>query len=44
MAAPETTDRRAPEYHTWIDSRLPWFDIDDDLPRYADDGPGVSTD
>jgi len=28
-----------PEYHIWLDSSLPWFHIDDDLPRYADEGP-----
>jgi hypothetical protein len=28
-----------PQYHIWVDSRIPWFEIDDDLPRYADDGP-----
>ena len=34
--------RVEPEYHIWIESRLPWFHIDDDLPRYVDDGPGSS--
>jgi hypothetical protein len=28
-----------PEYHIWLDSSLPWLHIDDDLPRYADEGP-----
>lgn len=31
-----------PEYHTWIGSRIPWFEIADDLPRYEDDGPDWS--
>jgi hypothetical protein len=29
----------APTYHIWLSSRVPWFHIDDDLPRYTDDGP-----
>jgi len=28
-----------PVYHVWIGSRIPWFHIDDELPRYEDDGP-----
>jgi len=28
-----------PEYHIWVASRVPWFQIDDDLPRYAGEGP-----
>jgi len=32
-----------PEYHIWIDSRMPWLHIDDDLPRYTDDGPDSPT-
>jgi hypothetical protein len=28
-----------PQYHIWIGSRVPWLHIDDDLPRYADEGP-----
>jgi hypothetical protein len=28
-----------PEYHIWTASRIPWFNVVDDLPRYADDGP-----
>ena len=28
-----------PRYHTWIGSRIAWFDTLDDLPRYPDDGP-----
>jgi len=28
-----------PEYHIWVGSRVPWFHIADDLPRYADAGP-----
>lgn len=28
-----------PAYHIWVESRVPWFEIGDHLPRYADDGP-----
>jgi hypothetical protein len=28
-----------PEYHIWTGSRIPWFDLADDLPRHADAGP-----
>jgi hypothetical protein len=32
-----------PEYHIWVGSRVPWFHIDDDLPRYSDEGPDLPT-
>jgi len=28
-----------PEYHIWVESRIPWLHIEDDLPRYTDEGP-----
>jgi len=28
-----------PEYHIWVGSRVPWFNIEDDLPHYPDNGP-----
>ena len=28
-----------PSFHIWNASRIPWFDPDDGLPRYEDDGP-----
>ena len=28
----------APQYHIWTDSRIPWFDTADTLPRYPDRG------
>jgi hypothetical protein len=31
-----------PEYHVWTMSRIPWFDVADDLPRYADAGPDAA--
>ncbi len=32
-----------PEYHIWVGSRVPWLQIDDDLPRYTDEGPDSPT-
>jgi hypothetical protein len=32
-----------PEYHIWTGSRIPWLEIADDLPRYADEGPDTPT-
>lgn len=28
-----------PGYHIWYESRISWFDIADDLPRHAGNGP-----
>jgi hypothetical protein len=28
-----------PEYHIWTDSRIPWFETADALPRHRDAGP-----
>jgi hypothetical protein len=25
-----------PEYHIWVDSKAPWYEITDELPRYAE--------
>ena len=36
LDAPESVK---PRCHVWTDSRIPWFDTADRLPRYADDGP-----
>jgi hypothetical protein len=33
---PETIE---PKVHIWTDSRIPWFDVADDLPRHGDAGP-----
>ena len=32
-------DRLAPQYHIWTESRIPWFETTDPLPRYPDAGP-----
>ena len=34
----------APQYHIWTQSRIPWFDTADTLPRHADEGPDAPTD
>jgi hypothetical protein len=31
----------APEYHVFIGGKAPWFEITDDLPRYAEYPPQV---
>jgi hypothetical protein len=31
----------APRMHIWTSSRLPWFEVKDDLPRYEREGPPV---
>ena len=39
-----TLDRPAalsPRMHIWCESRLPWFEVADDLPRYEREGPPV---
>ena len=28
-----------PEYHSWVASRIAWFDTADALPRFLDGGP-----
>ena len=32
-----------PTHHIWTGSRIAWFDIADDLPRYPERGPVLST-
>ena len=34
----------APEYHIFTESRIPWFDTADSLPRYPDAGPDSDPD
>ncbi len=31
-----------PRYHIWTSSQVPWLSINDDLPRFADDGNDFS--
>lgn len=39
MASLDDPASATPDYHIWTSSRIPWFEIADDLPRYEDDGP-----
>ncbi len=39
LATLDDPARVRPAYHIWTDSRLPWFEIADDLPRHCDGGP-----
>ena len=32
-------ERCPPDYHIFTDSRIPWFDTRDELPRHRDSGP-----
>jgi hypothetical protein len=32
-----------PQYHIWVESKIPWFEIEDDLQRYEDEGPDSPT-
>ena len=32
----------APDHHSWTASRIAWFEIKDDLPRYPERGPASS--
>jgi hypothetical protein len=32
-----------PSHHIWTSSRIPWFDVADDLPRHPEHGPGASS-
>ena len=34
----------APDHHSWTASRIAWFEIKDDLPRYPERGPASSGD
>jgi hypothetical protein len=33
-----------PRMHIWCESRIPWFEVDDELPRYKREGPPVGSD
>ncbi len=34
-------DVLSPRMHIWRSSRLPWFEVADDLPRYEGEGPPI---
>jgi hypothetical protein len=39
VASLDRPDALSPQYHIWTESRIPWFDTVDSLPRYPDAGP-----
>jgi hypothetical protein len=43
LASLDEPDAVRPTHHIWTSSRIAWFDIADDLPRYPERGPGLST-
>ena len=43
VASLDDPARVEPQYHIWVASQISWFDIDDDLPRYAKAGPDSPT-
>jgi hypothetical protein len=43
VASLDDPARVEPQFHIWVASQISWFDIDDDLPRYAKDGPDSPT-
>ena len=43
IASLDDPTQAVPEYHIWTGSRVPWLHIDDDLPRYSDEGPDSPT-
>jgi hypothetical protein len=36
-------ERVSPDDHVWTRSRIPWFEIDDALPRYSTSSPAAPT-
>ncbi|PXX48701.1 MULTISPECIES: GFA family protein [Aquitalea] len=39
VATLEQPERLPPDCHEWTDSAIPWFHLDDALPRYPQGGP-----
>ncbi|MEE8475045.1 MAG: GFA family protein [Myxococcota bacterium] len=39
IASLDDPARVEPQYHIWVASQISWFEIDDNLPRYAGEGP-----
>ena len=36
-------EKFAPRLHIWCESRIPWFDVADDLPRHPREGPPIGS-
>ena len=43
LASLDDPDAVRPTHHIWTSSRIAWFEVADDLPRYPERGPVVST-
>ena len=43
LASLDDPEAVRPSYHIWTSSRIGWFDTADDLPRYPERGPVVSS-
>ncbi len=42
IASLDHPDAVPPRYHIWTSSQIPWLTIQDELPRYVDDGKDFS--
>jgi hypothetical protein len=42
LASLDDPEAVRPSHHIWTASRIGWFDVADDLPRYPEHGPGVA--
>jgi hypothetical protein len=43
LASLDDPEAIRPTHHIWTDSRIGWFEVADDLPRYPERGPVVSS-
>jgi hypothetical protein len=42
LASLDDPEAVRPSYHIWTSSRIGWFEVADELPRYPERGPGSS--
>ena len=43
LASLDDPEAVRPSHHIWTSSRIGWFDVADDLPRYPEAGPSASS-
>ena len=43
LASLDDPEAVRPSHHIWTSSRISWFDVADDLPRYPEHGPSASS-
>jgi hypothetical protein len=41
LASLDNPESVRPTHHIWTASRIGWFEVADDLPRYPEGGPGI---